>query len=61
MKGPQGHLRERGSHRQLGKPQALWRASDAAGRVSDTAERASEADGRVSEGAERALEAAEKA
>ena len=56
-----GHLREKGSQRQLGRPQALWRASDAAERASEAAERASEAAERASEAAERALEVAEKA
>ena len=61
LKGPKGHRRQRGSQRQMGAPQAPWRASDAAEKASDAAERASEAAKRVSEVAEKASVAAERA
>ena len=61
LKGPKGHLRQRGSQRQMGAPPAPWRASDAAERASDAAERASEAAERASEVGENSLEATERA
>ena len=33
LKGPKGHMRQRGSQRPMGAPQAPWRASDAAQRA----------------------------
>ena len=49
------------SQRQLGGPQAPWRASNAAERASEAAGRASEAAERASEAAERASVVTEKA